>query len=141
MTLVPSTLSPLNTVIEDAANSTAADPNGAQPRAPLRHVLMTTQSGVIALLTPLDEQTYRRLGALQTHLTNLLDHPCGLNPRGYRAVESEDFGRGIVDGTVLRRWCELGSQKRAEAAGKLGTEEWVVGSDLELVGGGGLAFL
>ncbi|KAJ9669033.1 mRNA cleavage and polyadenylation factor subunit [Coniosporium apollinis] len=142
MTLVPSTLSPLNTLIDNAANPNTVTLNGAQPRAPLRHVLLSTQSGVLALITPLDEQTYRRLGALQTYLTNLLDHPCGLNPRAYRAVESEGFGgRGIVDGGVLRRWCELGSQKRAEAAGKLGTEEWVVGSDLEVVGGGGLGFL
>ena len=68
-----------------------------------------------------------------------MDHACGLNPRAYRAVESEGFGsRGIVDGGVLRRWGELGSQRRAEACGKVGVEEWALRSDLEVLGGAGL---
>lgn len=56
-------------------------------------------------------------------------------------VESEGFGnRGVLDGGVLRRWGELSSQRRAEACGKVGTEEWVVRSDLEVLGGAGLGF-
>lgn len=50
------------------------------------------------------------------------------------------MGGGIVDGTVVERWMELGSQRRAEIAGRVG-----VGVDeirAELVGlGGGLGFL
>jgi cleavage and polyadenylation specificity factor subunit 1 len=108
---------------------------------PLHHILHTSQSGIISLLTPLSESTYRRLGALATHLTNTLEHPCGLNPRAYRAVESEGFGsRGIVDGDILRRFSELSSQRRAEACGKVGIEEWVLRSDLEIIGGAGLGF-
>ena len=109
---------------------------------PLHQLLLTSQTGSLALITPVDEPMYRRLSALQTYLTNQLEHACGLNPRSYRAVESEGFGsRGIVDGTVLRRWCELGSQRTAEACAKVGVEEWVVRSDLEFVGGAGLAYL
>lgn len=43
-----------------------------------------------------------------------------------------------MDGGVLRRWGELGSQRRAEACGKVGVEEWVLRSDLEVLGGAGL---
>jgi len=109
---------------------------------------MTTQSGAISLITPLDESTYRRLSALQTHLIAILDHPCGLNPRAYRAVESEGPGaggaggaRGVLDGAMLRRWGELSSQKKREACKRVGEEVSTVRSWLEELGGGGLVYL
>jgi cleavage and polyadenylation specificity factor subunit 1 len=109
---------------------------------PTSQVLLTTQTGTLGLLTPLSETQYRRLGALQTYLTNQLDNHAGLNPKGYRAVDGERYGgRGVVDGTLLTRWCELSSQRRVEALGKVGVEEWVVRSDIEVVGGGGLGYL
>jgi cleavage and polyadenylation specificity factor subunit 1 len=46
-----------------------------------------------------------------------------------------------VDGSLLRRWTELSSQRRQEACAKVGVDEWVVRSDLEAVGGGGLGYL
>jgi len=113
----------------------------AEPTAAPNHVLLTTQSGSLGLLTPINETVYRRLGALQAFLTNSLDHACGLNPRGYRAVETERFGsRGIVDGTILRRWSELSSGRRMEAVAKVGVEEGVVREDLVAVGKEGLDY-
>jgi len=100
---------------------------------------MLTQSGAIALINPIDEQTYRRLGALHTYLVNQLEHACGLNPRGYRAVDGAT--RGVIDGSLLRRWTELPSSRQMEACAKMGVEEWVVRSDLEVIGGTGLAYL
>ena len=100
---------------------------------------MLTQSGAISLISPVDEQTYRRLGALHTYLVNQLEHACGLNPRGYRAVEGA--ARGIIDGNVLRRWAELPSSRQQEACAKMGVEEWVVRGDLEVLGGAGLSYL
>ncbi|KAH7025390.1 CPSF A subunit region-domain-containing protein [Macrophomina phaseolina] len=153
MTLLPSSLSPTvsPSSADDHANgqvSPSPSPeNDAMdidpaPAGTVQHILLTTQTGSLALLTPLSEQQYRRLGALQTYLIGALEHWCGLNPRAYRAVESEGFGsRGIVDGALLARWCELGSQRRAEGAAKVGVEEWVVRSDLEFVGGAGLGYL
>jgi cleavage and polyadenylation specificity factor subunit 1 len=88
-------------------------------------------------VTPLSEHQYRRLTALQTFLTNQLDNACGLNPKSYRLVETETmrFGsRGVLDGTLLGRWCELSSQRRAEALAKVGVDEWVVRGDLEVLG-------
>jgi cleavage and polyadenylation specificity factor subunit 1 len=116
--------------------------NGAADTSANHLLLLTTQTGVIAAITPVNEPMYRRLSTLQSFLTNQLDHACGLNPKSYRAVESEGMGnRGMVDGSLLRRWCELGSQRMAEACAKIGVEEWVVRSDLEFISGAGLSYL
>ncbi len=112
------------------------------PPSPPHQILITTQSGCLALITPLNEQVYRRLQVLQTQLANTLEHACGLNPRAYRAVESDGMGgRGMLDGGLLRRWMELGSQRRAEVAGRVGVANWVVRADLDMIGGGGLGYL
>lgn len=56
-------------------------------------------------------------------------------------METERFGsRGIVDGTVLRRWTELSSGRRMEAVAKVGIEEGELRSDLMMVGEGGLGW-
>ncbi|GME22477.1 Cleavage/polyadenylation specificity factor A subunit [Neofusicoccum parvum] len=151
MTLLPSSLSPTSTAASDPDADANTDPDAmavddpsasTKPAGSSHHLLLTSLSGAVALVTPVDEQMYRRLGALQTFLVGGLDHPCGLNPRAYRAVESEGFGsRGVVDGALLARWAELGSQRRAEGCAKVGVEEWVVRSDLEFVGGAGLGYL
>ncbi|KAK8181710.1 CPSF A subunit region-domain-containing protein [Phyllosticta capitalensis] len=147
MTLLPSTLTPTPTQADGALNNDAMviDGEDTKPGASVTHqILMTTQTGALSLVTAVDEQMYRRLNALQTFLTASLDHHCGLNPRAYRAVESEGFGsRGIVDAGLglLGRWAELPSGRRAEGCAKVGVEEWVVRSDLEFVGGRGLGYL
>lgn len=109
--------------------------------APSHQVLVASSSGSIALLTPLPEAVYRRLGALQTHLSNVLEHAAGLNPRAYRAVESEGFGsRGVLDGSLLWRWGELSVQRRQEALARAGTEGWELRADFEVLRGRGLGF-
>ncbi|KAI5292931.1 mRNA cleavage and polyadenylation factor subunit [Ascosphaera acerosa] len=105
-------------------------------------VLVTSTSGQMSLVTPLSEDSYRRLSALQAHLTNALEHPCGLNPRAFRAVRSDVVGgRGMVDGPLLQRFLDLGPQKRVEMARRAGAEAWEVCADLAVVGGTGLAYL
>lgn len=153
MSLLPSTLAPFT---EQQLPDGQATPNGDDsgdfppsqgPSSPsLHHVLITSQSGAIDLLTPLDEATYRRLSALQTHLTSVLEHPAGLNPRAYRSVESEGLGglggaRGIVDGDLICRIGELGAGRRAEVLGRAGAEIWGLRSDLEIISGVGLGYL
>jgi cleavage and polyadenylation specificity factor subunit 1 len=111
-------------------------------RAPQKQVLVATQTGVLALVTPVDELIYLRLNALQTYMTSQVEHACGLNPRGYRAAESERLGiKGIIDGTMLKRWCELSKQRRAEACSRMGIGESIVRADLALISGGGLDYL
>ncbi|KAF2099428.1 hypothetical protein NA57DRAFT_74928 [Rhizodiscina lignyota] len=128
MTLLPDhQISPTHT-----STSTDAAHPGPQSQQQ-QQVLISNMSGSLALLTPLDEQAYRRLSALQTHLFSALDSACGLNPRAYRSVESEGFGsRGVIDGGLLiRGWASLGARARAEAGGKVGVESWVLRGDLE----------
>ncbi|KAF2754100.1 hypothetical protein EJ05DRAFT_494539 [Pseudovirgaria hyperparasitica] len=139
MTLLPSTLVATQTA-PDRDNVDMDDNN--EPRSAPQQILLSTQSGSLGLITPVDEAMYRRLGALQAFLTSVLDHACGLNPRAHRAIESEGYGsRGILDGSILRRWNEVSSQRKAEGLAKMGVEAWVVRSDLEFVGGGGLGYL
>ncbi|KAG9903177.1 protein CFT1, partial [Aureobasidium melanogenum] len=140
MTLLPSTLSPFT---EQNPDEDMVDSDDEPSKSStLNHILITTQTGSIALLTPLDEATYRRLSALQTTLSSILEHSAGLNPRAYRSVESEGLGaRGIVDGDLITRIYELGAGKRLEVLGRAGAEVWGMRSDLEIIAGEGLGYL
>jgi cleavage and polyadenylation specificity factor subunit 1 len=120
----------------------AMDIDTPEDQRPLHQLIHTTQSGTIALITPLPESTYRRLNALQTFLANSLDSPCALNPRAYRGVEGEFGGgggaRGMVDGGLLMRWTELGEQRRREGLAKVGGDEWILNAEREILSGAGL---
>lgn len=100
-----------------------------------QQLLITTTTGAIYLLQPLSEAKYRRLGTIANHLSNILWHPCGLNPKSYRisneAPEAVIGGRPIVDGMIAMRWMELGSQRRAEIAGRVGVDAETIRDDLE----------
>ena len=126
----------------DAVNGVNGTANGIEHPVSntSRHsVLLTSQSGTIALITSLSEASYRRLGALQTALTPVLDHTAGLNPRAHRSVESEGLGsRGVVDGNLVERLWELGSQRRMDMMGRCGAEGWEVREELGGVGKGAL---
>ncbi|KAM5464606.1 mRNA cleavage and polyadenylation factor subunit [Microsporum ferrugineum] len=123
-----------------------ADRDAMDTDAPLPpskyQVLMTFQTGSVGIITPLNEDSYRRLLALQSQLVNALEHPCGLNPRGYRAVESDGIGgqRGMIDGNLLLRWLDMGAQRKAEIAGRVGADVGAIRMDLEKLHGG-LAYL
>ncbi|KAF2719951.1 hypothetical protein K431DRAFT_313741 [Polychaeton citri CBS 116435] len=141
MTLLPSTLAPF-TVQEQMVNGDDEDSQQQQQDTLLSHLLITTASGSVSLITPLDEDTYRRLTALQTHLTSVLEHPAGLNPRAYRAVNSEEFGaRGVVDGGIIMRFGELGTTRKNDVLGRAGMDAWNFRNDCEIIGGGGLGYL
>jgi cleavage and polyadenylation specificity factor subunit 1 len=67
---------------------------------------------------------------LASQLANTLYHACGLNPRAYRTAGSGEGvasggmigGRNVVDGSMVLRWSELGSQRRAEVASRVGVD-------------------
>ena len=107
-----------------------------------QQLVISSQEGGLALITPLSEKSYQRLSTLQNILTANLEHPCGLNPRAYRAVETDGVGgRGMIDGNVVQRWLDQSSQHQASIADKAGGTRWLIRSDLESIGGGGLGFL
>lgn len=130
--------------------STGPTQNGVQAGGPTRssschHVLASTEFGGLWVVSSVpSEGCYRNLHALQNHLTANLDHPCGLNPRAHRQVETDGFGsRGILDGNLLRRWHELTPAKRADSSARVGAREAELRRDLEVVVGGldGLGYL
>ncbi|KAF2482465.1 CPSF A subunit region-domain-containing protein [Neohortaea acidophila] len=142
MTLLPSTLSSQGAAQALLANGDTASSDRTADSTALSQVLLTTTSGAVGLITPLDEATYRRLGSIQTQLTSLLEQAAGLNPRAYRAVENKGFeARGVIDGSLVQRIGELGAARRSEVLGRAGADVWTLRSDLEAVGGGGLGYL
>ena len=134
MTLVPRT-------IAATVSSASSGPNDVtDPTTPAHQLLITANTGTISLLSPLTEIQYRKLNTLATALSNTLNHVGGLNPRAYRiskdAPEAMVGGRNVVDGTILMRWGELSSQKKAEVASRAGIDVDEVREDLvALVGG------
>lgn len=130
LTLLPRTKAPALNLsnLHTASNST--ETTNAQDY----HVITTSSTGCISVLLPLSEFQYRRLSTLTTHLANTLSHPLGLNPKMYRidrdAPDSMAGSRTVVDGTLLSRWMELGSQKRAEVAGRVGIDVDQIRDDL-----------
>ncbi|KAL4802870.1 CPSF A subunit region-domain-containing protein [Aspergillus unguis] len=136
VTLLPRTL-----VSSERAMS-SLDAMDIDSAAPLHQVLVTSHNGSIALVTCVPEESYRRLSALQSQLTNIIEHPCGLNPRAYRAVESDaSAGRGMLDGNLLFQYLDMSKQRKVEVAGRVGATEWEIRADLEIVGGDGLGYL
>jgi cleavage and polyadenylation specificity factor subunit 1 len=139
MTLLPRTKAPRTLPATAESIETAADDT-----IPENEILITSCTGTISLLSPLSEAQYRRLTTVTNMLANTLYHACGLNPKAYRitvlAPEPVIGGRPIVDGTVMMRWMELGSQRRAEVAGRVGVDVMQVREDLESLVGG-LAYL
>lgn len=137
MTLLPRTI-PATTLPATPSSLDAA----ADATIPAHQILITTNTGSLALISPLDEAQYRKLNTLASALANTLYHACGLNPRAYRidqnAPEAIGGSRTVVDGGLLMRYMELGSQRRAEVAGRVGVDVDEVRADLSgLVGGMG----
>jgi len=114
------------------------------PPQPLHQILHTTQSGTLALLTPLSEDGYRRLSNLSAYLANTLDSACSLNPRAFRTGDVAEGGwdagtgaRGVLDGNLLLRWNELGERGRREGLAKYGEGEWMFWGEREVLAGWG----
>ena len=142
MTLLPRTPTSYELSNQPSTSEDAMAIDG--PAVPSQQILITTQGGSLALITPVSEATYRRLSTLQNILLTQLEQPCSLNPRAYRAVETDGVGgRGMIDGDVVKRWLELSSQHKASVADKVGARGvWEVRSDLEMIlGSSGMAFL
>ena len=118
--------------------TTSPDDPSPPPSTPQNQLLLLSQTGSLSLLTPLTDPSYRRLSALQNILLNTSSHPCSLNPRAYRAVETDGMGgRGVIDGELIKRWHDLSSAQKANLADKVGSKGvWEVRGDLEGVCGG-----
>ena len=145
MMLVQSTLKAFEEQVDEVEGELEmVDGDAEKSDTRMMHVLVANASGSIGLVTPLDEATYRRLSALQGSLSSILEHACGLNPRAYRNVETEEGlggARGTIDGDLICRIGELGAARRNEMLARAGSEAWMLRSDLEILAGGGLGYL
>lgn len=143
-TELPANLAPPST--DEQTNDMELD-NIAPPKVQevdyARHqILITNVDGSLSLITPLSDATYRRLSALQNLLITQLEHPCSLNPRAYRRVETDGVGGlAMIDGNLVGRWKDQSTQQRSSMANKVGGTVWDLRADLESIGGAGLGFL
>lgn len=135
MTLLPQATAPHHSQDYEPMETDTISPSGYQ-------VLVTSQTGSIGIISPIAEDSYRRLLALQSQLVNTLEHPCGLNPRAYRATETDGIGgqRGMIDGNLLLRWLDMGAHRKVEIAGRVGADAGAIRTDLGALHGG-LAYL
>ncbi|CAA9957479.1 SFT1 Pre cleavage and polyadenylation specificity factor [Pyrenophora teres f. maculata] len=131
---------PADAFAMDTSPNTTTD----TPQQPFHQILHTTQSGTLALLTPLSEDSYRRLSNLSAYLANTLDSACSLNPRAFRTGDVAEGGwdagtgaRGVLDGNLLLRWGELGERGRREGLAKYGEGEWMFWGEREVLAGWG----
>jgi cleavage and polyadenylation specificity factor subunit 1 len=132
------TLLPRTPVSSDVAGLPSASHMDVDLNFARHQILITTQEGGLALITPLSDQSYRRLSTLQNILMTNLEHPCSLNPRAYRAVETDGVGGlGMIDGSLVLRWQHQSSQHKASMADKIGGTVWDIRSDVESIGGAG----
>ncbi|OAP60335.1 hypothetical protein AYL99_05337 [Fonsecaea erecta] len=141
MTLIPPSSSNTSTSSNmDSDEMDVEDDNVANPQRHPSQILIATQSGSLALFTPLRESTYRRLSTLQNTIIATLDHqPASLNPRAYRQVETDGIGgRGVIDGDLVRRWWETSTQQRVNSADKVGGSIWELRGDLAMIDGGNI---
>lgn len=138
MALVPTTIAIRDDSLIPTDDGIVESPTDAQ----LNQVIVFNQSGSISLLTPLDEAAYRRLSALQTQMTYMLEHVGGLNPRAYRnaSSDSEVGARVCVDGDIVTRIGEFGAGKRSELLGRAGLDVQTLRADLGIVSGAGLRY-
>lgn len=122
---------------EDGEPGSVENGDSDQPQGSAQQqILVTSQEGSISLITPLAEQSYRRLLALQNILTANLEHPCGLNPRAYRAVETDGIGgAAIIDGSLVKRWLDQDSFHQRSIADKVGSSIWELREDLNGING------
>jgi cleavage and polyadenylation specificity factor subunit 1 len=134
--------SPPQSPASSTADSLPAAPTTTPPK-PRSQLLLTHLSGAISLITNLDEASYRRLSTLQNILISQIEHPCSLNPRAYRNVDTDGVGgRAVIDADLVAKWLNLSSQHKASLADKVGARAvWELRGDLEAVLGGGMGFM
>ena len=84
-------------------------PDGTRLDGSLWLCVAGTNDGAVAVITTLDEVTFKRLLGLQKLMNFVLPHFGGLNPKGFRlfsSPESRVVGRSknVVDGDLIWRY-------------------------------------
>lgn len=115
------------------------DQNNSSPPNQEYLVLATTLSGSLAMVTTINESSYRRLNIVQSQIINGEEHTAGLNPKAYRHASTRQMEvgmRGVLDGGFLRRFLDLSEVRRAEISGKARCSESDVRAELSEIESG-----
>ena len=101
-----------------------------------------TTDGLIGSFVPLSEPVYFRLAALQSVLSNALEHDCALSPRAWRlyrrsprrgGCRTNDRKKGVIDGDLLLRYTDLPLTEQEDLASAIGsTVDLILDNLLEL---------
>lgn len=102
-----------------------------------------TSEGGISMVIPVDEKIFKRLYGLYSRMVTHLEHPAGLNPRGYRQIKLPQKSihassimtgppgpRGILDGDLLYRFLHLPLVYQRELAKAVGSKDDRICDDL-----------
>ncbi|XP_022664949.1 cleavage and polyadenylation specificity factor subunit 1-like isoform X2 [Varroa destructor] len=106
-----------------------------------RHVTVyASLDGSLGYLLPIAEKTYRRLLMLQNVLNSYASHVAGLNPRGFRLMQSEfkeltNPQKNVIDGDLINDFMDLNFNEKAEVARKIGTTVHQIQLDLAEIEG------
>lgn len=91
-----------------------------------RHfVILSMVNGSVGYITPIREESYRRLYVLHSKMTLFLQHRCGLNPRAFRTYQSTDrhlanFARNIIDGQLVYDFLNLPIAQQRDLSRQVG---------------------
>ncbi|KAJ3154030.1 Cleavage and polyadenylation specificity factor subunit 1 [Geranomyces variabilis] len=113
--------------------------------------LSGTLEGGLLLMVPVTEKLYKRLYGLYSKMVNNLQHPAGLNPRGFRqvplrsrpttvaiatAMTGPPGPRLVLDGEILYQYASLSQNQQSELAKGIGSVSTRILDDLlEVVAG------
>ncbi|KAI8896608.1 CPSF A subunit region-domain-containing protein, partial [Globomyces pollinis-pini] len=106
-------------------------------------VIAGTIDGGLAMVTPVSEKLFKRLYCLYSRMVTHLEHHAGLNPRGYRqlklpyksiysvsAVTGPPGPRGVLDGGLVYRYCNLSAGQQRDIAKAFGSRDDRIIDDL-----------
>ncbi|KAJ2917885.1 hypothetical protein MD484_g2498, partial [Candolleomyces efflorescens] len=119
--------------VEYRTSTVIAMRNKDDPSIPQSKLLMGATDGTLFSLTPVEENSFKRLQLLQGQLTRNIQHVAGLNPKAFRTVKNEynskPLLKGILDGNLLAHYESLPIARQNEMTQQIGTERHVVLKD------------
>ncbi|KAI8825062.1 CPSF A subunit region-domain-containing protein [Fimicolochytrium jonesii] len=132
-----------------AAGKSASRPTKAAAKQ--QACLSATLEGGLSVLIPVSEKLYKRLYGLYSKMVNNLQHPAGLNPRGFRQVPLKarpataatatpmtgpPGPRLVLDGDLLYQFTSLSLAQQRELAKGIGSAAEKIMDDLLEVNSG-----
>ncbi|KZT50763.1 hypothetical protein CALCODRAFT_488456 [Calocera cornea HHB12733] len=101
---------------------------------PEAQLIFGTSDGSLGTISPVPEDSSKRLQLLSGQLMRSVQHFAGLNPRAFRTVRNDHLSRplnkGILDYTLLHAFQELDIRRQATITKQIGTDTITVLRDI-----------